>query len=658
MPLKSLGTQIGRRLRYAKDRPLLYTLLVIHSFFLVTALAWFCGLFEPVELAVYDTLLSLHARGYGPSGAVVIVGASENDLNRFDWPLNDGRLADLIEQLESGHPAAIAIDLYRDRPRGEGYERLKSVFTHCTNVVAAFELKSSALPDGIPPPTALKDTDRIAFSDTVPDSGGVLRRLLLLAGQDGVEYESLGFRLARMYLAAHGIEPSLDPNNSRAIVLGKSKLLPLSTYEGGYVDADNGGFQILGGFAGGPHPFPLLSFSQVLDGNFDPKVLSDKMVIVGVAADSVKDFFFTPFSAENGKIYGSEAHGHVAAQVTRSALGEPAPVRGTSLPVTVLIVWAGCMVGGLSAGLLRSTRAVAAACAGHAGAMLATSYIALNLGLWIPLVGPTVAIVGSTLIQTAMLRDRERAERSLLMNIFGQLVSKNIAEDLWNKRSQFTAGGRPSPQVLAATVLFTDIKDFTKTAEELDASDVLAWLNAYMEVMERVIDQFGGVINKFIGDSIMVLFGVPIPRTREDQIRSDAKNAVACALELSRALKHLNQSFAAAGRPTIAMRIGINSGPLVAGTLGSTRRLEYTVIGDTVNVASRLESYDKSLAADTDCRIIVSGSTMECLKEMNVRSILIGNVGLKGKDACVPAYLIQVGQGYQIEGYDIPHVSE
>src|SRR5204862_2785439 len=178
------------------------------------------------------------------------------------------------------------------------------------------------------------------------------------------------------------------------------------------------------------------------------------------------------------------------------------------------------------------------------------------------------------------------------------------------QREEFLAGQRPRSQKLTATVLFTDLKGFSTTSENLEPALLLDWLNEYMEAMATAIMSHQGVIEKYIGDGIMAVFGVPLARTVPEEIRQDARNAVRCALAMRTTLLQLNAGWKERGLPVSGMRIGIHTGPLVAGSLGSSDRQEFTVIGDTVNIASRLESFDKDWmdpeSPADDCRILIS----------------------------------------------------
>ena len=167
----------------------------------------------------------------------------------------------------------------------------------------------------------------------------------------------------------------------------------------------------------------------------------------------------------------------------------------------------------------------------------------------------------------------------------------------------------------------------------------MTWLNDYMDEMSSIIIAEGGMINKYIGDAIMAIFGVPVKKTDEEGIRADALSAVESALRMREKLQELNQHWQAQGLPTIGMRIGIHTGVLVAGTLGGQQRMEYTVIGDTVNVASRLESFDKAIVSEADphCRILIGEPTWGLVNADYVTRP-IGDCQLKGKHQILKIY--------------------
>jgi adenylate cyclase len=206
----------------------------------------------------------------------------------------------------------------------------------------------------------------------------------------------------------------------------------------------------------------------------------------------------------------------------------------------------------------------------------------------------------------------------------------------------------PRPQQLTATVLFTDLQGFTTISEAFgDPGKLMEWLNEYMQAMTCHVLNHCGVINKYIGDAIMAIFGVPLARTTEEEIAQDAVNAIKCAIAMGTELEELNKRWKEQNRPTVRMRVGIFTGSLVVGCIGSRQRLEYTVTGDTVNIASRLESFNKELDAENICRVLVGLSTWQ-YASTEFRSRRLGSMMLKGKGVKIEVFQI-LGSGAGVE---------
>ncbi len=229
------------------------------------------------------------------------------------------------------------------------------------------------------------------------------------------------------------------------------------------------------------------------------------------------------------------------------------------------------------------------------------------------------------------------------MSLFSKQVSPEIAELIWQGRHRLLQGGRPRPQKLTATVLFTDLEGFSGQAEIQEPPSVLSWLNDYLAGMSATAMEHRGVVKQFVGDSVMAVFGVPFPRTQPEQWQADAVQAVRCALAMERALQDLHARWAAQGHPTLRMRIGIHTGPVVSGILGSGDRQEYMVVGDTVNTASRLESHDKarviSELGDRCCRIFISEQTHQLLGD-RFATLVVGTISLKGKTKPITVHAV------------------
>jgi adenylate cyclase len=194
---------------------------------------------------------------------------------------------------------------------------------------------------------------------------------------------------------------------------------------------------------------------------------------------------------------------------------------------------------------------------------------------------------------------------------------------------------------LTATVLFTDLQNFTTVFEQMEPHALMEWLNQYMATMVNIIEnQYHGQVNKFIGDGIMAVFGVPIPRTSPEAIAHDAINAVNCAVTMRREMSRLTEQWQAQELPLIRMRVGIFTGTVIVGSLGSVERQEYAVLGDTVNIASRLESFDKNIESDNLCRILIGESTLELIRGYPFKTKPVGEVNLKGKQSRITLYRV------------------
>ncbi len=174
-------------------------------------------------------------------------------------------------------------------------------------------------------------------------------------------------------------------------------------------------------------------------------------------------------------------------------------------------------------------------------------------------------------------------ERDKLRTTFGKYMTASVMEHLM--AGKVALGG----ESLEVTILFTDIRSFTTLSEKMDPQQLVGLLNEYFTEMVGIVMEMDGVVDKYIGDAIMAVFGAPVPKPE------DAVNAVRAAVHMRRALQHLNNRLAERGIPPLRTGIGIHTGPVVAGNIGSERRMEYTVIGDAVNLASRLESNTKDL---------------------------------------------------------------
>lgn len=615
------------------------------------------GALEALELAAYDWYVRLRQLEARPDARVVLVPITERDIEELGtWPVPDAALAQALENLGRHGPRAIGLDIYRDVPVPPGTEALAAVLTKDPRIVAVMKFGGDN-GHSVSPPPALGNADRVGFNDVVVDAGGIVRRGLLFLDDGTHVMYAFALRLALLYLEREGITAQPDPVDGRFLRLGRTTIRPLEAHEGAYVNADARGYQFLLDFAGGPTPFSTVSFSSLLSGTVERAAITDKVVLVGVTAESVKDYFYTPLGrgvATGQEMPGIALHGHVVGQLLRIGLEHASPMASPrDWPEALwIIVWS--TAGAVVALWLRSPwRLVVVGGAGLVGLAL-VDFLAFTAGWWWPLVPPALGWTASMVGVTAYASYHEAVQRAQIMQLFSRHVSKEVAETIWQQRDQFLEGRRPRPERLTVTALFSDLTAFTPLAERLQPEVLLEWLNEYMGVMAREVSATGGVIEQYEGDAIVAVFGVPIPRRTEEEVGRDARQAVRCALAMGRALVDLNRRWQAEQRPTTGMRIGIFTGPAVAGTLGSTEREEYVVIGDTINTAARLESFDKTLftpdPATNPSRVLIGETTLHYLGA-EFATERVGEVALKGKERRIDVYRV-LGEGRPPSGPD------
>ena len=212
-------------------------------------------------------------------------------------------------------------------------------------------------------------------------------------------------------------------------------------------------------------------------------------------------------------------------------------------------------------------------------------------------------------------------ERDKLRTTFGKYMTSAVMEHLM--AGKVALGG----ESLQVTILFTDIRSFTTLSERMDPQHLVGLLNEYFTEMVSIVMSEDGVVDKYIGDAIMAVFGAPVPKP------NDAVNAVRAAVRMRVALKHLNERLAERGIPRLRTGIGIHTGEVVAGNIGSEKRMEYTVIGDAVNLASRLESNTKDLGVN----VLISEDTYELTRHA-IAARAVKEITVKGRKQPVMTY--------------------
>jgi adenylate cyclase len=348
----------------------------------------------------------------------------------------------------------------------------------------------------------------------------------------------------------------------------------------------------------------------------DPSALAAKIVVVGATAPGLHDNFTVPFV---GKMPGPEVHAAVVDSVLSNRFLEPAPRWAGNLAT-----FAASIALGLAGVFLGPWVAVATAVA-VVGALLAGSTWQFGYGRWYPLVEPIGAVALATFGGVAYQYLVEGREKRRVKRIFSRYVSKDVYDQLIANPEDAQLGGTRRHM----SVLFSDIRGFTSVSERGEPEAIVGQLNQYFSAMVPVVFAHKGTVDKFVGDMVMALFGAPL-----DDV-DHADHAVQAALAMIEELARMNAQWAADGLPTLDIGIGINTGDMVAGNLGSESIMAYTVIGDNVNLGARLESLNRQYRT----RIIISDATRAALKaRYDIRAL--GDVVVKGKS--VPVKIFEV----------------
>lgn len=363
------------------------------------------------------------------------------------------------------------------------------------------------------------------------------------------------------------------------------------------------------------------SQQQVLEGmapQVPPDAFRDRIVVVGVAGEGLRDVFVTPFA--EGRMPGAEVHANTidawraGRTLTPVSAGQGG---GATLALSLAVGVTGAI---LSAWLT-----------GVATVVLAGGWVWANLwlfgeGRWWPLAGPLVAMALALVGNLTWEYFVEGREKRKVKQLFSRYVAKDVYDQLLADPSRARLGGTRRHM----TVLFSDMRGFTALTEKGLPEDIVAQLNEYFTRMVKVLFENRGTLDKFVGDMVMALFGAPL----EDQ--DHAEHAVQAALAMVRALDVLNAEWESFGQPRLDIGIGINTGDMVAGNIGSASIMSYTVIGDAVNLGARLESLNKEYGT----RIIISEATRSRLKgQYDIRPL--GSVTVKGKSRAVAIFEVR-----------------
>jgi adenylate cyclase len=389
--------------------------------------------------------------------------------------------------------------------------------------------------------------------------------------------------------------------------------VPASTFEGGTLPID---------YAGPPETFDSISYAKVMRGEFSPTEFEGKLAIVGASSPILQDEHAT---ATTGSV--PMAGPEVWANATATLL-QGVPLRGVPgwLDITVIVIL-GTVVP-LGSLRLRQWRSLLDAIALAVVFTIAVQ-VAFNSGRIVTFVYPLLALAVGTLGTLAVLYVGETIERARVHDLFARFVPADVVDQVVASAGENLRMGAVERD---CTVLFSDLRGFTSFSEKLPATRVIEVVNAYLNEMTEAIHAAGGTLIAYMGDGIMAVFGAPL--VQDDH----ADRALAAAIEMvGPRLDAFNEWIAENGHEhTFAMGVGINSGPVMAGNIGSEQRVEYTALGDTTNTASRLEGMTKG----SGHMLFVADTTRERMKRPPADLTLVGELEVRGRVVPVPVWTI------------------
>ena len=382
-------------------------------------------------------------------------------------------------------------------------------------------------------------------------------------------------------------------------------------------------------YIGPPGSFPLVSLKRLLadDALKDAGVLAlrDKVVLIGASA-ALNDEHFTPYAARllSGRgslMNGVELHANVLESLLSGYRLQPLDDTLRIVGLVLLTTLAALAFGAIPAWAGASLWLV------NSGLLVAAGFLAFRAGLLIPVSEFGLAMAISLLSVLGWRLTGEERERTRIRQIFSRYVSSQVVKELLESGKRLELGG----QTQSVTVLFSDIRNFTTISERLEAREVVEMLNTYFERACAPLLAAGGSIDKFIGDAIMVEFGSPLP------VQDHALHGIKAAIALRKVAEEfsdwMNARFPDRNLPKFAVGIGLHSGEAVIGNIGSPTRMEFTAIGDTVNLASRLEGMTKEIG----CVILASKSTIDAAGD-SVNCGRSSEIKVKGRDEAVRVF--------------------
>ncbi len=594
--------------------------------------------YADLENWTYDFLIN-HGKYAEPSPDVVFVDFDDETFAKIQqYPMPRSIVARVIQQVAQARPSVIGLDVFLSEPRNaEEDQAMQDALTQAGNVIVAAQAPEGQLPGVLPMAQFCRPEDSssptgycvegqpgalgyAAVNMTIDDDGFIRKMQLLTYDERSRKTaESFPVFLAQQYLAQ--VEPEC----------GNCTLQPLdarhASFRGHpvpYADPVEKTVRI-GHWS--PNPVRRVSAWDVLSGTAPASVFDSKLVLIGQGSDAARDQHFTPIfrvaqpDGRRERIPGTALHAAaIQTLLDGTAIATtPAWLLWSINFVVVAVAAYLVMIFSLRGGFISNFLLLLAI-------YLMAQCLFTYARIWFPYLTTAIATAAAMPLGLAyqyfserVLHSESEEQRAQLMGLFSRYVDPEVAQTIWQRRDELSLLG----QEKVATVLFTDIRSFTAMSAGLPSQTVLKWLNEYFTEMDHIIRAHGGLLNKFIGDGLLVVYGVPLSRG----LHEDTCQAVRTAFAMLRRLETLNRDHDPHSPfPRVHIGIGIHTGPLTCGSVGSASRLEYSVIGETVNLASRLESLNKEFHTD----IIMSASTYEIVKDVFPNLYSLGTSLVRG----------------------------
>lgn len=541
-----------------------------------------------IDLLQLQKMLSRHSSVDGVNHLPEILNELNSDLNFSraisDRPVVLGYLFDRSEkELRVGSPGnavigqdAILADLPIPQARG---------------VISSLnELQSVSVWNGF-------------FDNPMVDVDGVYRRVPVLQRYQDEYYPSLALSMLLALFGENEVQPIIE-----ADVTGERRALVAVDAAGLRIPVDQHG-AVLVPYRGPQGSFPYVSATDVITGSADPDTLEGAIILVGTSAAGLLDLRVTPMS---NRYSGVEVHANILSGMLDERIQhQPDYTLGVEL---IQLVVSGVL---LSLLIPRVSVTVSTLITLVWVAVL----VGMNLYIWsemlwvIPLGYTLILVITMYLFQQTTGYFFETRNIAQLANQFGQYIPPEVVEEL----SQQDQSVQLSGENREMTVFFSDVRGFTSLSEQLTPQQLTRLMNIYLTGMTGIIHEQKGTVDKYIGDAVMAFWGAPL---RDEE---HARHALMSAMKMLDVLPSLNKQLSSEGLPSVSVGMGINSGPMNVGNMGSSFRMAYTVMGDAVNLASRLESLTKYYG----CPLLVSGDLAQQVPEYLYRTL--DKVQVKGR---------------------------